>query len=161
MPRRKTEYPPDSYIAILISPDCPVCKTLLKWYKIQTIGTTPVQIIDVSTLSTKELMEIYGFTLTPLGVSLQVTVPRFLIYCGGKIIYNKEIRPQMPVGFSEPEARAILMMLKSQLNLCIKSRQEKHVSEGPGDIVTAGEAEEGKGKVRGRRRDKGSEGLLT
>jgi len=161
MPRRKTEYPPDSYIAILISPDCPVCKTLLKWYKIQTIGTTPVQIVDVSTFSTKELIEIYGFSLTQLGVALQVTVPRFIIYCGGKIIYNKEIRPQFPAGYSETEARAILMMLKSQLNLCIKNQQKGHVSEGTGNIVTTGEAEEGERKVRGRRRGKDSEGFLT
>jgi len=161
MPRRKTEYPPDSYIAILISPDCPICKSLLRWYKIQTIGTTPVQIIDVSMLSTKELMEIYGFTLSPLGVGIQVTVPRFVIYCGGNIIYNKEIRPQSPIGFSEPEARAILMMLKSQLNLCIKKQQKEHVPEGSGVAIPAGETEEGKGKVRGRGRGKGSEGFLA
>jgi len=159
VPRRKIEYPPDSYIVILISPDCPICKSLLRWYKIQTIGTTPVYIVDVSTLSTKELMEIYGFTLTPLGLSFQVTVPRFLIYCNGKIVYNKEIKPQMPVGYSEYEARAILMMLKAQLNLCIKNQQKGHVPEGPGGVITAGEVETGR-KVKGRRRGEGSEGLL-
>jgi len=160
MPRRKTEYPPDSHIVILVSPDCPICKSLLRWYKIQTIGTTPVYIVDVSTLSTKELMEIYGLVLTPLGVSLQVTVPRFLVYCNGKIIYNKEIRPQFPAGFSEHEARAILMMLKSQLNLCIKNQQKGHVSESTGSAITAGETETGR-KVKGRRRGEDSEGLLA
>jgi len=161
MPRKKTEYPPDSYILILVSPDCPICKSLLKWYKIQTIGTTPVYIVDVSTLSTKELMEIYGLVLTPLGVSFQVTVPRFMVYCNGKVIYNKEIRPQFPAGFSEYEARAILMMLKSQLNLCIKSYQKGYVSEGTGDIVPAGEIETGKRKAGGRRRGESSEGVLA
>jgi len=118
-------------------------------------------IIDVSTLSTKELIEIYGFTLSPLGVSLQVTVPRFLIYCGGKIIYNREIRPQFPAGFSEHEARAILMMLKSQLNLCIKNQQKGHVSESPGSVITTGETEARKRKAGGRRRGEDSEGLLA
>jgi len=146
----------ESYIMVVISPDCPYCKSLMRWYKIQTIGRSPIVFVDVATLPPEMRMEVFGFTLTEYGLAVQYQIPRFVVFCRGQIVYNRNIPPANPLGYTEWEARAILMMLKSQLTLCTSKKSGKHVPEGGGDTEGAGGAEEEEGETEQRRRRRSS-----
>jgi hypothetical protein len=137
---------------IYVSLNCPICKSLLRYAVISRAASrkcVPLRVKAVELISPAERLEVWPPRLTPQGLMWDIRVPYLVIADSpdgvqlGTVLYRQLLEPQYPTGFTEPEARAIVLSTYAFCANVRGMRVPKGDSGGGGAIGESGESEGG------------------